>query len=195
MTSPHALSCSRFRADHRAWLDLELGQAAWLAMERHAVECAACGAHDTSIRRALLVARNVRDVHVSPAFAATLESRLRAERAARPRVAERHRAPTLRTLGALAASLLAMAWVAEHRPAAGERPREVATMALPPVIPAMRMPQPVVRSAPLRNGGGVRVVSVRAGNEPTWTPLPGGLHDAAAGASLVAVSYTPIATR
>jgi hypothetical protein len=140
------------------------------------------------------VARNATDVRVSRGFAASLEARLAAERGTSPRVAARHRLPTKRAIGALAASLLAMAWLADHRPAAGLPAATVARLSTPPELPPP-LPQPVVRSSPLRNSGAVRVVSISPGTAASWSPLPGNMPEAIYAPTLVSASYTPLATR
>lgn len=47
-------------------------------MREHMRACASCARHDAAIRRSLLLARNLPDIHPSPDFMARLESRLRA---------------------------------------------------------------------------------------------------------------------
>lgn len=195
MCSPHApRSCRRFHADHAAWVDGELPEADALAMRAHAAACGDCQALDTQVRRALLVVRNARPLTLSAGFHDALAARLAAERATRPAVAERHRLPTRRTVAALAASLVAMAWLANHRPAVGLPATEHGTVLVQGEIPPAPMPQPlVVRTAPLRNVGAVRVVSVEPGTLAAWSPAA--TWEAPAGASLVPVSASVLATR
>ena len=170
MASLDPISCRRFRAQHAAWVDLELERNASLDMERHVAGCLVCARHDTGVRRALLVARNLPELRPSADFHATLERRLVAERIAQRASACRHRPPTVRAVTALAASLIAMAWLAERRPAAGVASNVALTVDVPAEIPAL--PRPVVLSAPLRNVSAVRVVSVQRTSEPQWMPGP-----------------------
>ena len=139
-------------------------------MERHAADCASCARLDTGVRRAMLVARNLPVMRISPSFAATLEARLRAEADGRRAAQSRHRPPTARAVAVLAASLVAMAWIAERRPPVGLPVVAVSVIDVPPVVAAMELPRPSVRSAPLRESLAVQVVSVRGAEELSWTP-------------------------
>ncbi|GJG85817.1 hypothetical protein tb265_09980 [Gemmatimonadetes bacterium T265] len=71
------MDCSEFRRHHLAYVDDTLPGDVLVAAERHRVECAACGAHDTLVRRSLLLARNLPTIEPSADFAARLEARLR----------------------------------------------------------------------------------------------------------------------
>lgn len=139
-------------------------------MERHAAACAVCGQLDTGVRRAMLVARNLPAIRLSSGFAASLDARLTAEAEAQRVARSRHRPPTARAVAVLAASLLAMAWLADRRPPVGMPVVEVALIDVPPVIAPEALPRPTVRSAPLRETLAVQVVSVRGADELSWTP-------------------------
>lgn len=193
MTPPDAISCRRFRAQHAAWVDVELVLPSSLEMERHQAGCLVCAKYDTGVRRALLVARNLPELRPSADFQAALEKRLAAEMIAQRVLASRHRPPTVRAVTVLAASLIAMAWLAERRPAAGVPPNLVAIVEAPEEIPAL--PRPLVMSAPLREGTAVRVVSVQRASEPQWTPAPPVPQAVAFAAAVVPVSYGMIAAR
>ena len=196
MTSPDPISCRRFRTHHAAWVDLELERRHALEMERHVTACAPCSRHDTGVRRALLVMRNLPDIRASSAFESTLEARLASERVARRVAVSRHRPPTARTVAVLAASLVAMAWLSGRRPAAGVRePVIAATSRAADIAPPPLLPRPVVRSAPLRGNPSVRVVSVQRASELAWTPGPPVQPTASFGPTLVSVSYAMTATR
>lgn len=71
------MDCSDFRQHHLAYVDDTLPGDVLVAAERHRVECAACSAHDTLVRRSLLLARNLPSIEPSPDFTARLEARLR----------------------------------------------------------------------------------------------------------------------
>lgn len=195
MTDSNSLSCRRFRALHRAWVDVELEERAGVAMERHAALCATCSAHDTRVRRALLVMRNLPEFRPSRHFMSDFDVRLAREKSVRSVVANRHRPPTLRTMAALAASLVAMAWLAQHRPPVGLPIADRSTVMLPNEIPPVPMPTPMVRSAPLRDGASVRVVSVRTSAEPSWTPMLPPSTPVNLGASLALASYSQMIGR
>ena len=75
------MDCTDFRRHHLAYLDDTLPGDVLVAAERHRIECAACGAHDTLVRRSLLLARNLPSIEPSADFTARLDARLRAVRA------------------------------------------------------------------------------------------------------------------
>ena len=116
------MDCSAFRHNHLAYLDDTLPGDLLVAAERHVRECSVCAAHDTGVRRALMLARNLAPVTPSADFTERLQARLRDIDAGRTEVPmdwtpswsdlarERlsPRRPSRRTM-AVAASLLAMA--------------------------------------------------------------------------------------
>jgi hypothetical protein len=71
------MDCHAFRRHHLAYLDDTLPGDLLVPAELHLRECAACAALDTSVRRALLCARNLPPVAPSPDFAERLQARLR----------------------------------------------------------------------------------------------------------------------
>ncbi|HZF67265.1 MAG TPA: hypothetical protein VEZ47_04425 [Gemmatirosa sp.] len=77
------MDCRSFRQHHLAYVDDTLPGDLLVAAERHVVECSACCAHDTLVRRSLLLARNLPPVQCSADFDARLESRLAAMRCGR----------------------------------------------------------------------------------------------------------------
>ncbi len=78
------MDCTDFRRHHLAYVDDTLPGDVLVAAERHRVECATCGAHDTLVRRSLLIARNLPSIEPSADFSARLEARLREVREAGP---------------------------------------------------------------------------------------------------------------
>jgi hypothetical protein len=72
------MNCRTFRDNHAAFLDHALDAAGLRSMRQHLGECAACSAHDTSIRRAILLLRNLPVIRPSPEFSARLDARLHA---------------------------------------------------------------------------------------------------------------------
>lgn len=93
------MDCLEFRRHHLAYVDDTLPGDVLVAVERHRVECAECGAHDTLVRRSLLLARNLPTVELSDDFAARLEARLRGEGfgGGRPALADTRPTSTLHT--------------------------------------------------------------------------------------------------
>ena len=76
-----AMDCREFRRNHVAFVDDLLPGIDLVRMQRHLLECDACAHHDTLVRRALLVVRNVPSIKPSADFGDRLEARLRAVRA------------------------------------------------------------------------------------------------------------------
>ncbi|HET7584014.1 MAG TPA: zf-HC2 domain-containing protein [Gemmatimonadaceae bacterium] len=70
------MDCRRFKDRHLAYMDNTLSEAELVEMERHRAECAACSQLDTSIRRALLVFRNLPCIQPSPDFTSRLSARI-----------------------------------------------------------------------------------------------------------------------
>ena len=76
------MDCSHFRHQHAQYLDATLSGMDVGLMRDHLATCAACAHHDTRLRRALIIARNVPTLELSPAFRRKLAARLAAERIA-----------------------------------------------------------------------------------------------------------------
>jgi hypothetical protein len=73
------MDCRSFRRHHLAYLDNTLPGELLVAAECHVIECEDCARHDTAVRRALMLARNLAPIEPSADFQARLEARLRAE--------------------------------------------------------------------------------------------------------------------
>jgi anti-sigma factor RsiW len=73
------MTCGTFRENHAAFIDDALEDSERVAMLGHRAECAACAAHDTTVRRALLLFRNLPAIEPSAGFSARLDARLRRE--------------------------------------------------------------------------------------------------------------------
>ncbi|AHG88443.1 hypothetical protein J421_0906 [Gemmatirosa kalamazoonensis] len=160
------MDCRSFRKHHVAFLDDLLPGELLVAAERHVRECAACAAHDTAVRRSLLLVRNLPSIELSDDFSARLAARLDDVRCGRCVVPDDvpadwapSRAELLRTaiaspvarkrLAAVAAGLLALTyagdrWYQLHRDGDVELPPVIATM---PETPPMLVPPMLVTSA------------------------------------------------
>jgi len=136
------MDCRGFRENHAAFLDGEAGDEQFVAMQRHVADCTACAAHDTAVRRALLIVRNLPPIEPSADFGARLRLRLQSVEVDRSSTGVRVRMGTLRSsataFAALAAGLLIAGFVGlstVHETGAVPRP-----LALAPVVamaPAM----------------------------------------------------------
>ncbi|MBC7790225.1 MAG: zf-HC2 domain-containing protein [Anaerolineae bacterium] len=105
------MDCRRFRNQHLGFMDNALPDEEISGMRRHLADCADCAARDTSIRRALLIFRNLPAVQPSPNFAARLNSRIRQLNNAE-QLASLHRGPSLGSFVAAAAALVAVGFFA-----------------------------------------------------------------------------------
>lgn len=81
-------------------------------MQQHLLECERCAAHDAKIRRAVMLFRNLPAVEPSSDFYSKLSARIEAERAAPPRPTFAARGPGIGTFMSVAASLVAVGYLA-----------------------------------------------------------------------------------
>jgi anti-sigma factor RsiW len=96
------------------FVDDVLPAADMVVMQQHLATCVRCSRHDTSIRRSLLLVRNLPPIEPSPEFMARLNARLE-QVSASPGVdfvAPRPYLPSLGAYAALAAGILAVAYMA-----------------------------------------------------------------------------------
>lgn len=188
------MDCRSFRKHHFAYLDDTLSGDDMAAAQRHILACDGCAAHDTLVRRSLMMAKSMPMIEPSAAFQQKLKARLaecREERAALQAggMPMPHAVPatarfsepragwfTPRTLAAIAASAVVgtLVW----RGTAGQ------------TVPVVAM-EPVIASAPARPE--VRYVSpallqAMATGNPVW-PATVVIEEASA-SGLVNVGYS-----
>ncbi len=70
------MDCRSFRRNHLAYLDDTLAGDLMAEAQRHILACDACAAHDSMVRRSLMVARNLPTIEPSAAFQQRLQARL-----------------------------------------------------------------------------------------------------------------------
>jgi hypothetical protein len=70
------IDCRGFRKLHLAYLDDTLSGDQMTAAQRHILACDSCAAHDTMVRRSLMVARSMPTIEPSAAFQQRLQARL-----------------------------------------------------------------------------------------------------------------------
>lgn len=68
--------CRTFRKHHLAYLDDTLAGDQMAAAQRHILACDPCAAHDTMVRRSLMVARSMPTIEPSAAFQERLQAKL-----------------------------------------------------------------------------------------------------------------------
>jgi hypothetical protein len=150
------MDCRSFRNKHVAFVDDFLPGEEVVSMQRHLAECKRCAAHDTKVRRSLLLFRNLPPVEPSPDFYARLSARIESERSA-PQPIFAARGPGVGTFLGVAVSLVTVGYLA----AAGlnwDAPRSEIILA--PVVASAPAIQPSVENEAL-------AASVSAGM-PVW---------------------------
>ncbi len=70
------MDCRTFRKHHFAYLDDTLPGDVMSDAQTHIMTCDACAAHDTLVRRSLMMVRNLPEIQPSDAFCARLQERL-----------------------------------------------------------------------------------------------------------------------
>ena len=75
------MDCRGFRRHHLAYLDDTLSGNQTTEAQRHVLACDACAAHDTLVRRSLMIARSMPTIEPTAAFQDKLRARLAACRA------------------------------------------------------------------------------------------------------------------
>lgn len=75
---PVSMDCRSFRKQHLAYLDDTMSGEQMSEAQRHILACNACVAHDTLVRRSLMIARSMPSIEPSEEFQARLRTRLAA---------------------------------------------------------------------------------------------------------------------
>jgi len=146
------MDCRQFREKHVAFVDDVLPAIEMRAMHQHRAVCARCSRHDTSIRRSLLLVRNLPPIEPSADFAARLNERLaRLGPAAQTDiVSSRPFLPPTAAVAAIAAGVVVVAYMALQTSHYFERTIATQSVAvstpvtLPPIEPG---PAPMANAA------------------------------------------------
>ena len=180
------MDCREFNQKHVAFVDDLLPGIDLVQMQCHLLECERCAHHDTLIRRALLVVRNVPEIRPSADFSARLEARLRTARfetqygdraTGHPRLTTFAAAAT----GVIAAGMLTVTAMQHTMPA-----RDIM---LPPVVASLPEIQSEPYSSPLAPGAMMASASTGIGIWPAvFAAEQAPLHFAAS--ELRLVNYT-----
>lgn len=151
------MDCKSFRRHHLAYLDDTLSGDQTGAAQRHVLACDACAAHDTLVRRSLMMARSLPSIEPTSDFSERLRARLAACRDEPVIEPTRSAFRPSRTFVAMAActALGAFAWT-------GFAPGEAAVIAM----------QPVIASEPARASGNPYItpalMQAMATGNPVW---------------------------
>src|SRR5436305_5415684 len=108
------MDCREFRNNHVAFVDDVLPAVEMTAMQRHLTVCACCSRHNTAIRRSLLLVHNLPPIEPSPEFMSRLNARLEqlGPMSRADFIAPRPHLPSVGAVAALAAGILAVAYMA-----------------------------------------------------------------------------------
>lgn len=164
------MDCKRFRKQHLSYLDDTLPGDEMAAAQHHVMVCDGCAAHDTLVRRSLMVARSMPTLEPSADFQARLRARLaecrdecRDERSAMAARAALLQAPrstasrNTRVVMAVAASAMLGAFVWQ-----GWTGAAAAELSMQPVIASQpAMPTPVSYITP-------ELMQAMATGNPVW---------------------------
>lgn len=71
------MDCREFREQHLCYVDDTLPGVELVRMQMHLTECPECARHDATIRRSLMLFRNLPRIEPSPDFSKNLERKLR----------------------------------------------------------------------------------------------------------------------
>jgi hypothetical protein len=104
------MDCHTFRKNHAGFVDDTLSAVDIVAGQRHLAECDDCARYDTTVRRALLVFRNLPTIQPSAQFSERLNARLR-EAKRSPEAEWRIRGPGLGAFAAAALGVVALGYL------------------------------------------------------------------------------------
>lgn len=188
------MDCREFRKQHFAYLDDTLPGDEMSAAQRHVMACDNCAAHDTMVRRSLMLVRNMSVIQPSADFRERMQARLSEARAEtqreRFRQAELHANPATRSmvrqpvvLSAVAAGMLIMGTMVWRQ----VTPREENVVAAQPTpAPA---PKPAVDTTLTPIYLSPEMVQAMATGNPMW---PAAIMVDDAPAQLVNSELTPV---
>jgi hypothetical protein len=139
------MDCRIFRKNHAAFVDDTLSAVDMVAGQCHILECEDCARYDITVRRSLLVFRNLPTIQPSAEFSARLNARLAEARSA-PTMEWRQRGPGLGAFAAAVFSVIALGYVTI---AGYELANPTPALSLAPVVTTLpeTIPSPMASSA------------------------------------------------
>jgi hypothetical protein len=148
------MDCREFRNKHVAFVDDLLPAIEMDAMQRHVSVCPGCSRQDISIRRSLMIVRNLPPIEASPDFFNKLNARL-AELGPEARadvVAPRNYMSSAASFTALAAGIAAIAYMAVETNNYFAQPEDfrlgaASSVASTPAMPSMSAPSSITSAA------------------------------------------------
>ena len=154
------MDCRIFRNNHAAFVDDTLPAVDIVAGQRHLLECEDCARYDTTVRRALMVFRNLPTIQPSAGFSERLSARL-AEARATPTTEWRQRGPGLGGFAAAVLSVIALGYVTI---AGFELANPTPALALAPVVTT----QPEAIASPMTSSA---IAASMAMGIPVWPAM------------------------
>ncbi len=154
------MDCRIFRKNHAAFVDDTLPAVDIVAGQRHLLECEECARYDTTVRRALMVFRNLPTIQPSADFSERLSARL-AEVRAKPTTEWHQRGPGLGAFAAAVLSVIALGYVTI---AGFELVNPTPALALAPVVTT----QPEAVASPM---AGSAIAASMAMGIPVWPAM------------------------
>jgi hypothetical protein len=144
------MDCGSFRDNHAAFIDNALDESDLTLMRTHRAECAHCAEHDATVRRALLIFRNMPMIEPSPDFGRRLNARLRQTERSLAWSHAGARGPSWTTFAWAASGVVAAGYilVATFGAPIGAAARRT-ELALAPVVVTAQIPRARVASAPV----------------------------------------------
>ena len=142
------MDCGSFRDNHAAFIDNALDEAVLAAMRTHRAECADCAQHDATIRRALLLFRNMPTIEPSPDFGRRLNARIRATERSLAWSHAGMRGPSWTSFAWAASGVLAAGYIIVATFGGAARIRG-SDLALAPVVVTAHTPSATIDSAPV----------------------------------------------
>ena len=180
------MDCREFNQKHVAFVDDLLPGIDLVRMQTHILECERCAHHDTLIRRALLVVRNMPEIRPSADFSERLRTRLQTVRTDTPFGDRPTGQPRLATFTAVATGVIA-AGVLSVTVMQQSAPKR--DLALPPVVASLPEIQAEPYSSPIAAGAMMASASTGIGIWPAvFAAEQAPLHFAAS--ELRLVNYT-----
>lgn len=153
------MDCREFQENHFAFVDDTLPGIELIGMQMHLLECEKCGKYDSTIRRSLMLFRNIPPIEPSPDFSARLQRKLELARAEDVAIAQSDWPRRFAAVVAIT-SVVMLSYI-------GVSLRQVdfpQDIVFPPVVASI--PGPAI--SPMESSGNAMVASVPAGL-PLWT--------------------------
>lgn len=153
------MDCREFQENHFAFVDDTLPGIELIGMQMHLIECEKCAQYDSTIRRSLMLFRNIPPIKPSADFSVRLQRKL--ELAKAEDLAAAHSGRSRKFAAAVALTSVVMLSYIGISLRQVDFPQDIV---FPPVVASI--PEPAI--FPMESSGNAMVASVPAGL-PLWT--------------------------